>query len=208
MSSACKTLAHLLFLFAVALPCYGDDSGCVMPRERVYIVRGTAGYWPAIRGMVDRVRCQNYEPVVLLPSQLLFEKDRIVERRRSGEEQGRVLIIGYSLGADGAALLARGLGREGIRVDRLMLIEGFQHPAISPNVEYCFNIYESRMSDRFTVFRGTAVSEISPHTRLWEINVAEHPELSGQVGGVLGHFTMANSPFVQDLIVSQLQPSE
>lgn len=206
MSSVCKTLAYLLLLFTTALPCRGDDSACErMTRERVYIVRGTAGYWPAIKGMTERVRRLNYEPVVLLPSQLLLEKDRIVKRRKSGEEQGRVLIIGYSLGADAAALLAQGLGKDGIRVDRLILVEAFNHPVITPNVGYCFNIYETRVSDRFTVFRGTPVGESSPCTELWQVNVDDDPELSREVGSVMGHFTIANSPFVQELLVSQLQ---
>ena len=204
MSSICKSFAQVLLLFAWALPCYGDDSECVMPRERVYIVRGVAGYWPAVDDMAKRVHCQNFEPVVLYSWQLIFEKDRIVKRRKSGEEQGRMLIIGYSMGAEAAALLAKGLGDEGIRVDRLLLIEPFNYPLIAPNVDYCCNIYEPRKTDRYTPFRGTPVGEVSCCTQLCEINIADHDELSKRVGGV-GHFKIANTSCVQNLIVSQLR---
>ncbi len=114
-----------------------------------------------------------------------------------------MLIIGYSLGAEAAALLAQGLGEEGIRVDRLLLIEPFNAPEITSNVDYCFNIYEPRSTDRWTAFRGTSVGEVSARTTLVQINIDEHCDLNKQVGD-LNHFQIANSPLIQDLVVSQL----
>ncbi len=44
-----RLLLLLLFLMAGQMTSFGDDCGPVPSRQRVYIVRGVAGYWQVVR---------------------------------------------------------------------------------------------------------------------------------------------------------------
>lgn len=195
-----------LFLLFVAGALLADRAAAVEPPppQRVYIFRGAAGYWPGVHDMAERVRKQGFEPVVCRSAQLYWIKSQIVKRRQTGEETGPLLIIGYSLGAETAVKLAQGLDREGIKVDGLLLIEPYNHPKIPPNVDYCFNFFESRKSDRWFIFRGTPVSEVTSKTSLLEVDVAKDEKFSAEMG-FLNHFNIQDDPRVQDLVAGQLR---
>lgn len=183
-----------------------DSAGsvcCQMPVcNRVYIIRGAAGWWPAMHTMLARLRRHGYEPDVYLFSGVNHAVDNLVARRRRGEEVGPVRIIGYSLGGHGAANMAAQLYERGVIVDRLLLVECFSNTTITPNVRRCFNLYETRWSDEWNIFRGTPVERACCRTQLVNINVAEDPNWRRQKSR--NHFTMADDTRVQQTLVHLL----
>ncbi|MEZ6052659.1 MAG: hypothetical protein R3C02_14935 [Planctomycetaceae bacterium] len=170
--------------------------------NRVYVIRGAAGWWPKIHTMIDRLKRAGYEPDVYLFAQVNHAVDNLIERRRCGEEAGPVRIIGYSLGGHGAYNMAMQLKPYGICVDRLLLIECFSNPTITSNVRCCLNIYETRSTDNWLIFRGTPVQRESCRTHLVNLNVATHPGWRKQRD--CNHFTMADSDRVQNTVVHLL----
>ncbi len=181
----------------------GCDGCCPQPVcNRVYIIRGAAGWWPAIHTFLARLRRHGYEPEVYYFAGVNLAVDRLVERRRSGEEAGPVRIVGYSLGGHGAHNMASQLNDRGVIVDRLLLVECFSNPTLTPNVRCCFNLYETRSTDGWNIFRGTPVYRESPGTRLVNINVATEPGWTGLKSR--NHFTMADDPRVHKVLVHLL----
>jgi hypothetical protein len=99
-----------------------------------------------------------------------------------------VSIIGYSSGADAACWMSERLNKAGVPVTNLLLIESTFGIDVPANVEYCFNIYQSRWADAVPAFRGIPVSKLNPNTQLSNVNVKYHPEL--KVLAERNHFTM------------------
>ncbi len=189
---------------AAAADCVsGCDGCCPQPVcNRVYIIRGAAGWWPAIHTFLARLRRHGYEPEVCHFAGINHAVDRLVERRRCGEEAGPVRIVGYSLGGHGAHNMASQLNDRGIIVDRLLLVECFSNPTITSNVRCCFNLYETRSTDGWNIFRGTPVCCESCGTRLVNINVATEPGWIGLKSR--NHFTMADDTRVHKTLVHLL----
>jgi hypothetical protein len=168
----------------------------------VYVIRGAAGWWPCLYTLLARLRHEGYEPDVYYFGGVNRAVDQLVERRCCGQEAGPVLIIGYSLGAHGACNMARQLKERGVGVDRLLLVECFSNTTVASNVRCCFNIYETRMTDGWNIFRGTPVSRESPHTRLVNIDVATHPAWRDQCAR--NHFTMSDDTRIHKTLVHLL----
>lgn len=185
-----------------------SQSNCCFAEEPsgipVYIFRGAAGYWPGVKQMASRVQEEGFDPVVCRCSEMFRIKSQIVKQQRAGIPGVPVLIIGYSAGAETAVKLTQGLEKEGIRVDGLWLIEAYKFPSIPSNVDYCFNLFESRPSDRWFIFRGTPVSQVTSNTSLLEIDVAKDERFAQEFGGH-NHFTIQDDDRIQKLIARQLQ---
>lgn len=178
-----------------------EEYGCRVC-NRVYVIRGAAGWWPMLHKMVERLERAGYEPDVYHFCQVNHAVDNLIERRRCGKESGPVRIIGYSLGAHGAYNMAMQLKPYGICVDRLLLIECFSNPTITSNVRCCLNLYETRRTDAWNIFRGTPVIRESHRTRLVNLNVATHPKWKNVRS--CNHFTMADHARVQNTVVHLL----
>src|SRR5690606_20114623 len=78
----------------------------------------------------------------------------------------------------------------------------FSNAAITSNVRYCFNLYESRLQDEWNIFRGTPVTRESCATCLVNIDVAVHPDWRKQKSR--NHFTMADDTRVQQTLIHLL----
>ena len=181
-----------------------DDGQCASQPvcNRVYVIRGAAGWWPMLHKMEERLRRAEYEPDVYHFCQVNDAVDNLIERRRCGTEVGPVRIIGYSLGAHGAYNMAMQVKPYGICVDRLLLIECFSYPTITSNVRCCLNIYETRRTDGWNIFRGTPVLRESCDTQLVNLNVATNPRWKNVRS--CNHFTMADNARVQNTVVHLL----
>jgi pimeloyl-ACP methyl ester carboxylesterase len=76
-----------------------------------------------------------------------------------------VVISGHSYGADNSIRLARALGKRGVAVDALVLVDPTTPPKIPANVRRCVNIYRSQPStDWMPWLRGVAVEGEDPST--------------------------------------------
>ncbi len=178
----------------------GNDE-CVpaCSRAEVYIFRGVVGYWPHVSELVDRMSSRGYCPHVHCSCEVPSLTSAVVTQQG---ERGPIYLIGYSYGASAAVRMARDLLAQGIFVDRMFLIECYDHPEIPPNVRYCVNIYESRPLDRLTPFRGTPALAVDPSaTKLIDIDIACDPQWQDTRKN--NHFTMADDPEVQEFAAQQ-----
>jgi pimeloyl-ACP methyl ester carboxylesterase len=128
----------------------------------------------------------------------------ITADREQGAKTGPLVISGHSWGADDAVRLARRLGKNGVPVDGLVLVDPTTPPKIPANVRLCVNFYRSRPStDWMPWLRGVAVEAESPSTEIinHDLRGSEtHPDLAGEVN----HFTIEANPEVQEMVVAEI----
>ncbi len=93
-------------------------------------------------------------------------------------DDGALILVGHSWGADDQIRIARSLGKRGVRVDLLLLIDPVTPPRIPTNVERCIDIYKSHpLTDWFPAWRGVPVTAVNPAwTHLTDINLRTTPE--------------------------------
>ena len=127
---------------------------------------------------------------------------KITADREQGVKTGPLVISGHSWGADDAVRLARRLGKNGVPVDGLVLVDPTTPPKIPPNVQLCVNFYRSRPStDWMPWLRGVAVEAESPSTEIVNVDLRTS-EAHSDIGGKVNHFTIEANPEVQELVVS------
>lgn len=176
----------------------GPMPGC--SRQPIHIFRGFVGYWPDAFCMAGRMANRGYFPRVYRSSDV----PDVVSRIAAGEPatQGPINLIGYSYGASACVTMAEDLMEYGISVDRMVLIECYDHPVIPANVKYCVNIYESRPLDHVQPFRGTPARAADPSaTILIDIDIGLTPGWEDVRKN--NHFNIADDPQLQDFVASQ-----
>ena len=114
---------------------------------------------------------------------------------------GPLILYGHSWGADDQIRVARALGRHGITVQLLLLIDPVTPPVIPPNVQRCIDIYKSHPnSDWLPIWRGVPAKEKDVYrTKLTDINLRY-----ANVGfptKKLTHATIIDSPGVQKMML-------
>jgi hypothetical protein len=153
--------------------------------------------------MGERLRQHGYDPVIRFSWQMHLTMNQMLRRRECGAEAGPLRIVAYSMGTHAACEMCRELQRIGMPVDRLVLLECFTYPTIPGNVRYCFNLYESRPSDNWFIFRGTPVTCESRGTRLVSIDVTHDPQWA--MVRECNHFYVCENAIVQETMCRQLQ---
>src|SRR5262249_35237124 len=96
-------------------------------RGDVILVRGAAAacipYWPGAPDLAARLAALGFLPTIINHYEVYAAAADLGRAMREGRLARGTSIVGYSFGADAACLLAEELGRSGIRVDALVLIE-------------------------------------------------------------------------------------
>jgi len=198
-----------LCVLAAAVLC----SGCVLPWTamhldtpapggRAIVVRGLCGYFPGALHLAHRLDDAGLETAVI------FGKEApgvacALSSIAGGCDEGPLVIVGYSLGANEAIHLCRALEDDGIPVDSLILIECPYRDTIPSNVARCVNIYRSRPAkDWIPMFRGLPVRTESSQTALSNVDVRRnclrHEPLTHS------HFTICADAAVHDLVLSEV----
>ncbi len=114
---------------------------------------------------------------------------------------GVLILYGHSWGADDQIRVARALGRHGIKVQLLLLIDPVTPPRIPGNVERCIDIYKSHPdTDWLPIWRGVPAKVKDMYrTKLTDINLRY-----ANVGfptKKLTHATIIDSPGVQKMML-------
>jgi hypothetical protein len=177
-------------------------------RPEVFLLRGGAGYWPRVGNFEETLRSRGFEPKTIYHWQFRGLADEIATAYHAGELAGPVTIVGYSSGADAGCWMCERLNKANVPVTTLVLIESTFGISVPSNVNYCFNIYESRgWTDKIPAFRGIPVETRGQYTHLDNVDVKYHSELGGLSD--LNHFTMGvNSrmhTMLADLLVQRNQ---
>lgn len=126
---------------------------------------------------------------------------RIEKLEEAGELRRPLVLSGHSLGADKALLLADALGRRGIEVDYVLLLDATNPRSVPANVKVCHNIYLSHPgTDWIPAFRGIAVRVESEETELinYDVRYSTQQTLSN---GDFDHFDIEADPEVQQLMI-------
>ena len=167
-------------------------------RPGVILIRGGFGYWPGAQAMADEFCSLGYCPTVIKD----FEYCCIAKQVACAIRQGRmseVIIVGYSSGGDTACLLAHRLGRYGVRVPIVVLIDPTLGLTVPENVDTCVNFYASRALDMIPLFRGVPVSAESPATTVTNINVRDFPEFADHFKR--NHFVVGSTAIMREMTV-------
>ena len=115
--------------------------------------------------------------------------------------RGPLILYGHSWGADDQIRVARALGRHGIKVQLLLLIDPVTPPRVPANVERCIDIYKSHPdTDWLPIWRGVPAKVKDPYrTRLTDINLRY--AAVGFPTKKLTHATIIDSPGVQKMML-------
>ena len=184
-------------------------AGCYSPgpigsasRPNVIVLRGTAGYFPNLAEFEDRLLDEGVCPTVAYAEAYPAIAERLVGGRNRGRLDGPVVIVGYSAGANAAISMSRQLGKRGIDVDKLVLLEATSGEKVPANVHSCFNIYKTQpWYSVVPAFGGLPVSSESSATALENYNVREYND--GRFDWE-NHLTLAANPDIQELMLEEV----
>jgi pimeloyl-ACP methyl ester carboxylesterase len=205
-SSFPKSLAALVLMAWTLVGCTtlsGPPEGSPTTSGQVYMLRGLFNIFSlGMDTMGQDLRDHDvFVEVHSGPSWRRVAKN-ITADREQGAKTGPLVISGHSWGADDAVRLARRLGKNGVLVDGLVLVDPTTPPKIPANVRLCVNFYRSRPStDWMPWLRGVAVEAESPSTEIvnYDLRASEtHPDLAGEIN----HFTIEANPEVQEMVVA------
>jgi pimeloyl-ACP methyl ester carboxylesterase len=131
-----------------------------------------------------------------------------IETLLTAETPPQLVFMGHSYGADSAVLLAQELGRRGIGVDLLFLIDATVPPPIPANVARCVQVYNPNDFAEAApdVFPGNPVQAAPGNDRTQIINLRARVEDLGPdaasidvAAGLLVHLTLDSEPVVHRL---------
>lgn len=170
----------------------------------VIVIRAIASYSPGYPEILAQLQAHGYRVRTYIPSTAVMAADDIARDRNSGRTSGELVLFGYSLGADASLTLARKLGERGLVVDRQILLEPTIPPSVPGNVQYCFNLYESRpYRDFIPALRGIGVQRESAHTQLVNYDLRKYQPSAGRTSHL---FILSNAKW-RSLLVSQMVTS-
>src|SRR4029077_8031038 len=130
--------------------------------------------------------------------------DKIAEARRSGNQTGPLVLVGYRRGANDALRLARRLQQSDIVVNKVVLLETAANDSVPANVESCLNVYQSSSAeDWLPAFRGLPVTVESANTQLTNYNLRFHDE--GVARADLNHFTVCKNYSVLGMVTDHVR---
>ena len=95
-------------------------------------------------------------------------------------------------------MVAAGLGKAGVRVQTMVLMESTFGISVPANVDYCANYYGKRRWDAIPVFRGVAVSVKGSNTTLYNIDVKQYPGLADLAAR--NHFTISSTQSMRQIV--------
>ena len=171
-------------------------------RPNVIVFRAMTGYFPCLCEFEEKLLDEGVNTTVAYPSAHRRIAERLIAAKNTGNLDGPLVIVGYSLGADNAIRVARRLGMRGIAVDKLVLLEASKPSCIPGNVHECINIYKAQpLNDLMPFFRGCTLTAENPDTVLVNYNVREYND--GRYDWD-NHFTLTANPYVQDLMIDEV----
>lgn len=176
------------------------------PCTDVIIIKAVFGYSPGYDEMIEKFHAAGCRTWIYRPATAIIAAREIEQLRQSGQMQGPVVIVGYSMGADVGTVLAKKLAQRGITVDRMVLMEPTIPGKIHSNVGTVLNVYESRpKTDWWPMLRGIPVAQQTGSSRIANYDLRQYnPGLAGAVG----HLNLPANQQVQSMVVNTaVQPA-
>lgn len=201
LGSLC-VLATAVWCSGCVLPWTASHLDTPAPGGRAIVIRGLCGYFPGAVHLADRLDDAGLETSVIFCKEAPGVACALSSIQGACDE-GPLMIVGYSLGANEAIRLCRALGDDGIVVDSLILIECPYRDTIPPNVAKCVNIYRSRpRKDWIPMFRGLPLRNECGTTAMRNVDVRRN--CLRHVPLTHSHFTICGAPEIHDLVLEEV----
>ncbi len=167
----------------------------------VVVLKGINGYWPRLDKLCNKLLYCGYSTRVICSCHRSRLAAEICQRVRCG---GRApsCIIGYSLGATNAIILAEQLQRYGIAVPKLVLLDPLLRRPVPANVCCCVNLSKSHRVVNM-MFPGSVIPCGTPLACCASTRMITYDLVSYKRLGLLhdNHFALGGQDAVHDLIV-------
>ena len=208
--SGCSTTSWSTGWSAVRAPFSNHASNHAAPSSapttcaaQVIVVHGSVGYWPGCDDFIANLAVRGAPATAIRGWEVNRTADKIAAARRAGIENGPLVLVGYSRGANDALRLARRLQQSDVAVTKLVLLEMATNDSVPANVESCLNVYQSSATDEWLPgFRGLPVAVESAGTQLVNYNLRFHDE--GVARADLNHFTVCKNYTVLGMVAEHV----
>lgn len=141
----------------------------------VYCMRGWLGIFSeGMDALAEKIDTQVGAPAVSIANEEWVKlRDWLVEKKKSGElEEGPLVLLGHSYGADDMIRTSKHLQEQGIAVDLLVLLDPVTPPAVPNNVKRVYCLYFSHpLTDPLPWWRGVPATVEDPATPLTNIDL-------------------------------------
>jgi len=196
-------LAAATFVVAVG-GCASFDQAVLPDRTRegnVYLVAGIFDYGDSDLKSMARALCdEGYNAQWVSRMQTGTLVDKVAHAHVDGTLRGPVVLVGYSMGGDDITGIARDLGKSGMTIDGLVVVDGFGVGAVPANVRSCANIYKPGVPP---LYLGGAIKAESPATELVNIDMTSH-EAHGLNDVNVTHWNMLGEDRMRSLILEHV----
>lgn len=213
-----------LFMIAVFLGGCGDITGRgPAPLEKtvdasnrahhklvgyVYCMRGWLGIFSTgMDALADKIDKQAGAPAVSVADEEWNRlRNWLVEVHQKGElDQGPLILLGHSYGADDQIRVAQHLKEAGINVDLLVLIDPVTPPPVPTNVKRVYCVYYSHpLTDWYPAWRGVpATVEDSKLTSI--VNIDLRTTDVGFDTSAINHVNVEKVDGVHQMVIKEIE---
>jgi thioesterase domain-containing protein len=148
------------------------------------------------------LRAEGIHPIMAFAEEYYPLAEFIADERQAGRLDGPIVVMGYSLGANTAILLAERLAERGVELDKLVLLECSYADEVPSNVRECFNIYKSHpWTDWFPLFRGIPLEAESDQTQMVNYDLRDADPATGRWHH---HLTACANRRIHEIIVDEI----
>ena len=169
-------------------------------RGKVIIIRGAFTVFSlGMNDLGDKLRRHGYDVDVIMDISAGSATSKIISEYQRNPNYGPIVFIGHSRGAELGPKQARKLQQYGIPVKLVVMVDGTHRASIPANVEHCVNLFHY---NSIGVFHGVPTQAEGRNTKL--LNVDINRLESRHRGGMINHFNMDSSPWIHDLVISEV----
>jgi len=190
VAGATIALAVAIMLVVPGSPSARVSHGSTRPVAHVYLLRGLMNIFSlGMDQLADRIEANGITASVHNHSEYEALADQAIANYRAGRER-TVIIVGHSLGADAAVLMANRLGEAGVPVRLVVTFDPVTPTVASGNIAHVINLYLSNGL-------GVAVSAGAGFRGILQnVDLRAH--------GDLGHTTIDKSPLLQQQVLGDV----
>jgi hypothetical protein len=154
------------------------------PRAHVYLLRGLMNIFSlGMDTLAEELTRHGVYATVYNHTQWQALADQAAARYKAGQE-GPIIIIGHSLGADAVMEMSAYLGQKGVPVALAVPFDGTQSFAASSNIQRVLNLTQRDYAymRRGPGFKGTLVNlDVSSDPSIDHLNIDKSPRLHARV---------------------------
>ncbi len=214
----------LLLMFAVLLGGCGDITGRgPAPLDRtvdtaqrelharvgyVYCMRGWLGIFSTgMDSLAQKIDTQMSTPAVSVADEEWHRlQDWLIQQHDEGHlNEGPLILLGHSYGADDQIRVAETLKEHGMTVDLLVLIDPVTPPPVPDNVKRVYCVYYSHpLTDFYPAWRGVP-AEVADPTKTPITNIDLRLTDVGFDTTVINHVNIEKVAGVHDMVMKQIE---